>query len=37
MVSMYQFYLVNRDTGEMWQFQWSTDSNDNYRWIKKIN
>lgn len=37
MVSMYQFYLVNRDTGEMWQFQWSTDSDDNYRWIKKIN
>ena len=37
MVSMYQFYLINNDTGEMWQFQWSTDSNDGYRWIKKIN
>ena len=37
MVSMYQFYLINKDTGEMWQFQWSTKSEDGYRWIKKIN
>lgn len=34
---MYQFYLINKDTGEMWQFQWSTKSEDGYRWIKKIN
>lgn len=37
MVSMFQFYLINKDTGEMWQFQWSTNSDDGYRWIKKIN
>jgi len=35
MVSMFQFYLINKDTGEMWQFQWSTNSDDGYRWIKK--
>jgi hypothetical protein len=37
MVSMYQFYLINKESGEMWQFQWSTDDDDSYRWIKKIN
>lgn len=37
MISMYQYYLINKDTGEMWQFQWSTKSEDGYRWIKKIN
>ena len=37
MISMYQFYLINKDTGEMWQFQWSTKSEDGYRWIQKIN
>ena len=35
MVSMFQFYLINDDTGDMWQFQWSTQGDD-YRWIKKI-
>ena len=35
MTSMYQFYLTNGDTGEMWQFQWTTDGPE-YRWIKKI-
>lgn len=34
--SMYQFYLTNDETGEMWQFQWSTKG-DEYRWIKKVN
>ena len=37
MISMYQFYLVNNETGEMWKFQWSTKSGDGYRWIEKIN
>lgn len=37
MMSMYQFYLINKDTGEMWKFQWSTKSEDGYRWIEKIN
>jgi hypothetical protein len=35
MTSMFQFYLINDETGEMWQFQWSTQGDD-YRWIKKI-
>ena len=35
MTSMYQFYLINEDTGEMWKFQWSTKGDD-YRWIEKI-
>lgn len=34
MTSMYQYYLINDDTGEMWQFQWS-QKGDDYRWIKK--
>lgn len=34
MVSMYQYYLVNGDNGEMWKFQWSTQGSD-YRWIEK--
>ena len=34
MTSMYQFYLINDDTGDMWMFQWSTKS-DEYRWIEK--
>lgn len=37
MISMYQFYLINNDTGEMWKFQWSTKDEDSYRWIEKIN
>lgn len=35
MVSMYQYYLINNSTGEMWQFQWTTKGDD-YRWIKKV-
>lgn len=35
MTSMYQYYLTNDDTGEMWQFQWTTKGPD-YRWIKKV-
>lgn len=34
MTSMYQFYLVDDETGEMWQFQWNKDKE--YRWIKKL-
>ena len=30
-------YLINKDTGEMWKFQWSNESDEDYRWIKKIN
>lgn len=36
MTSMYQYYLINEATGEMWMFQWSTEG-DNYRWIEKVN
>jgi hypothetical protein len=35
MTSMYQFYLTNEETGEMWKFQWSTQG-DEYRWIEKF-
>lgn len=35
MTSMFQFYLINDETGDMWQFQWSTEG-DEYRWIKKM-
>jgi hypothetical protein len=34
MTSMFQYYLLNEETGEMWQFQWSTKG-DEYRWIEK--
>lgn len=34
MTSMYQYYLINEESGEMWQFQWSTKG-DEYRWIEK--
>ena len=34
LTSMYQFYLINDDTGELWKFQWSTKGAD-YRWIEK--
>ena len=37
MTSMYQFYLNNEETGEQYQFQWTTKSDDGYRWIKKIH
>lgn len=36
MTSMYQFYLINQETGDMWKFQWSTKSEDGYRWIEKF-
>lgn len=36
MTSIYQYYLINQETGEMWKFQWSTEVKDSYRWIKKI-
>lgn len=34
LTSMYQFYLINDETGDMWKFQWSTKG-DEYRWIEK--
>jgi len=36
LISMYQFYLINQETGDMWKFQWSTKSKDGYRWIEKF-
>ncbi len=36
MTSMYQFYLTNDETGEMWKFQWTTKSEEGYRWIEKV-
>jgi hypothetical protein len=35
LTSMYQYYLINDSTGNMWKFQWSTKSDD-YRWIEKF-
>lgn len=35
LTSMYQYYLINGDTGAMWKFQWSTKGDD-YRWIEKM-
>lgn len=35
MTSMFQYYLLDNETGEMWQFQWSTNGSD-YIWIKKM-
>ena len=35
LTSMYQYYLTNDKTGEIWQFQWSTKGED-YRWIEKL-
>jgi hypothetical protein len=34
LISMFQFYLINDDTGEIWKFQWSTKGSE-YRWIEK--
>jgi len=34
LTSMFQFYLINDETGEMWKFQWSTKGAE-YRWIEK--
>ena len=36
MLSMYQFYLINSNTGEMWKFQWTTENDESYRWIEKL-
>lgn len=35
MTSMYQYYLINEDNGDMWKFQWTTQGED-YRWIQKL-
>lgn len=35
LTSMYQYYLINGDTGAMWKFQWSIKGDD-YRWIEKM-
>lgn len=35
LTSMYQYYLINDSTGDMWKFQWSTKG-DGYRWIEKF-
>jgi len=35
LISMYQFYLINDETGEMWKFQWTTKGAE-YRWIQKM-
>lgn len=35
MTSMFQYYLIDDETGEMWQFQWSTKGAE-YRWIQKM-
>ena len=35
MTSMFQYYLIDEDTGDMWKFQWSTKGGD-YIWIEKI-
>lgn len=34
MTSMYQYYLIDNETGNMWKFQWSTKGDD-YRWIER--
>jgi hypothetical protein len=35
LTSMFQFYLINEETGDMWKFQWSTESGE-YRWIERF-
>jgi len=35
MTSMFQFYLINEESGDMWKFQWSTKGED-YRWIERF-
>ena len=35
LTSMFQFYLINEETGDMWKFQWTTKG-DEYRWIEKF-
>ena len=36
MTSMYQYYLINDETGDMWKFQWTTKVEEGYRWIEKM-
>jgi hypothetical protein len=36
LTSMYQFYLINNENGDMWKFQWTSDGPE-YRWIQKFN
>lgn len=33
LTSIYQYYLINNDNGDIWKFQWSTKGDD-YRWIE---
>ena len=35
LTSMYQYYLINDYTGDMWKLQWSTKEDD-YRWIERF-
>jgi hypothetical protein len=35
MTSMFQFLLINEETGERWRFQWSTRGSE-YRWIERF-
>jgi hypothetical protein len=35
LTSMFQFYLINNEDGEMWKFQWSSKG-DEFRWIEKL-
>lgn len=35
LTSMYQYYLINDQTGNIWKFQWHTKGDD-YRWIVKF-
>ena len=35
MTSMFQYYLIDEETGSMWKFQWSTKGGD-YIWIEKM-
>ena len=37
LTSMYQFYLINEENGEMWKFQWTTKTEEGYRWIEKVS
>lgn len=34
LTSMFQFYLVDDETGDIWKFQWSNEG-DEYRWMEK--
>lgn len=35
LMSMFQYLLINDKTGDIWKFQWSTESDD-YRWIERF-